>query len=190
MKKVDVLSKLPYWLIGDGTRFLTADSLLSESDCEVKDGKPVDPVTEQPLDRKLTEAHIFDAKLVSSRSNSIDYDFGLIGGKTVTVKRETPRHYHWVMLDLDMDAMLIPSSKSGHHHLYLEHVLDEEQMEKLLTVLVEVGIVNKGVKALQWDVDKELTLRLPWVRKGEDKTLREQMEPTPTPVETDIKPAE
>lgn len=84
-----------------------------------------------------------------------------------------PRHY--VILDLDIEAHLIPSSTEGHSHLVLNHQVPESIMGELLDVLVRAGIVQEGIKKYQWDRDKELTLRLPWVAKGEDMSIAEQI---------------
>jgi hypothetical protein len=76
---------------------------------------------------------------------------------------------HKVILDLDFDAALIPSSTPGHSHLYLDIDLTEDQMEKLVGVLHEVGIIAQG-NVNQWDRFKALFLRLPWIKKSEGAT--------------------
>ena len=71
---------------------------------------------------------------------------------------------HKVILDLDYEASLIPSSTEGHFHLYLDKELNEEQMEKLVDVLEEVGIIATG-NANQWRRSRAMFLRLPWIKK-------------------------
>lgn len=84
---------------------------------------------------------------------------------------------HYPILDLDIPSYYFPSSTNGHAHLYLDIALSEEKMTKLVDVLVECGILNQGIKTMQWERNKELTLRPPWVRKGEEKSLVEQQYP-------------
>lgn len=51
---------------------------------------------------------------------------------------------HAVCLDIDMEAELIPSKTPGHYHLYIEKKLTWENYKKLLEVLAEVEIIEKG----------------------------------------------
>lgn len=76
---------------------------------------------------------------------------------------------HKVILDLDFDAALLPSSTPGHHHLYLDKELTKEQMETLLFALLDAGIIAVG-NMNQWLKFKAQYLRLPWVKKGENAT--------------------
>lgn len=92
----------------------------------------------------------------------------------ISSKVNSPFNNHKPLLDIDFAVVNIPSSTPGHSHLYFDILLDEDDMEKLVNVLVEVGILNKGIKTAQWDVHKELTVRPPWVKKGEEKSLVEQ----------------
>jgi len=96
--------------------------------------------------QKLEDVEIEDALLISSKSEGGNY----------------------VLLDIDFPVQVIPSSSPGKNHLYIDKVLSDEDMDKLLKVLVEVGLVNEGIYDLQWRPSNELTLRLPWVRKGVD----------------------
>lgn len=74
---------------------------------------------------------------------------------------------HRVILDIDFPAALIPSSTPGHFHLYLDKELTEDQMERLVFTLHDVGIIAQGNRN-QWDRFRALFLRLPWVKKNED----------------------
>lgn len=71
---------------------------------------------------------------------------------------------HKVIIDLDFDAALLPSSTPGHHHLYLDKELTAPQMEQLIYCLYEVGIIAQG-NINQWHRFKALFLRLPWIKK-------------------------
>lgn len=54
----------------------------------------------------------------------------------------TSRHYP--VLDIDFGAELVPSKTAGHYHLYLDKELTWSDYERLLDVLGEVGILEKG----------------------------------------------
>lgn len=86
---------------------------------------------------------------------------------------------HWLIADVDVPAVLIPSSTPGHSHLYVKARLSYEALNALLTALSQAGIVDPA-----W-VDASRTrnqpmLRLPWVKKPglEEKHDRE---PEPDP---------
>lgn len=72
--------------------------------------------------------------------------------------------YHNLMLDIDGPAALVPSSTAGHSHLYIEAAMTWENYAKLLDVLADCGIIERGYA----DASKArgfTALRLPWVRK-------------------------
>jgi O-acetyl-ADP-ribose deacetylase (regulator of RNase III) len=72
---------------------------------------------------------------------------------------------HTVMLDLDVAAMLVPSSTAGHSHLYIDVPMMWQDYEQLLILLARVNILESGyVRASQRR--GATALRLPWVRKG------------------------
>lgn len=72
---------------------------------------------------------------------------------------------HAPALDIDLPAWLIPSSTSGHNHLYLDRELTWRQYKRLLKALGRAGILEKGyVKASI--KRKETHLRVPWVDKN------------------------
>ena len=89
------------------------------------------------------------------------------------VYRYSSDDWHMPVIDLDIQATLIPSSSIGHSHLYIDVPMSFENYIKLLTVMVEVGIVQEGyLKAAQ--KRGYGTLRLPWVLK-EGVELDEQV---------------
>src|SRR6478735_2350381 len=69
--------------------------------------------------------------------------------------------YHYPVLDIDMQAVLTPTSTPGHHHLFINKLLTDEQYGKLLNTLVEVGIVQQGILDLQWKQDGMTCARMP-----------------------------
>jgi hypothetical protein len=91
-----------------------------------------------------------------ARANSIT-------SRTVT-SLLAPTAIHKPVLDIDFPATLVESSTPGHHHLYIDKELTWEQYTKLLEVMVEVGLLQRGY------VDAAIargytTVRLPWVKK-------------------------
>lgn len=72
---------------------------------------------------------------------------------------------HRVVLDIDMEAELIPSSTPGHYHLYLDHELSWRQYRRLLVALAEAGIVEEGYVGAS-ERRGFTCVRLPWVKKG------------------------
>jgi hypothetical protein len=90
-------------------------------------------------------------------------DANLISSRIKGTSRHRP------IIDIDFPAMLVPSSTEGHSHLYLDKELTKDQMERLLEVLHEVGIIADG-NLNQWERFKAVFLRLPWVKKSEGAT--------------------
>lgn len=71
---------------------------------------------------------------------------------------------HAPCIDLDIEAVLLPSSSEGHSHLYINHELTWKQYKRLLKVMRDVGLVQDGFyrSALRRGCT---LLRLPHVRK-------------------------
>lgn len=55
--------------------------------------------------------------------------------------------FHAPALDLDIPHQYVPSSTEGHGHLFLDVELTPKQYRKLLDVLLECGIIQKGFHA-------------------------------------------
>lgn len=51
---------------------------------------------------------------------------------------------HKPVLDIDMEARLVPSSTKGHYHLFIDKKLSAKDYRMVLAVLVKVGIVQQG----------------------------------------------
>lgn len=99
-----------------------------------------------PEARNLCE--LDEANLVSSR-----IDDGEHAGK------------HTVAIDLDVPAVLIPSSTPGHSHLYIDVPMTWEQYNGVLEALAGAGILETGYVAA-CKRRKHTSLRLPWIRKA------------------------
>lgn len=73
---------------------------------------------------------------------------------------------HKVVIDVDLPATLLPSSTSGHHHLFIDREIPWEAYVNLLDAFVAAGIVEPGyVEASR--IRGHTAVRLPWVRKGD-----------------------
>ena len=72
---------------------------------------------------------------------------------------------HAPVLDIDYKAMLVPSTTSGHYHLYLDTAMSWRQYKKLLKTLAAVGVIEKGY-AKACIKRKHSAVRAPWVKKN------------------------
>jgi len=83
----------------------------------------------------------------------------------ISSKSRVYDHLHRPMIDLDLDAALVPSSTPGHNHLYINRPIDEKQYERLLFVMRDCGLVQPGVYN-SFKLNQETSLRIPGVSKG------------------------
>jgi hypothetical protein len=74
---------------------------------------------------------------------------------------------HHVLLDLDREAHLIPSSTPGHSHLYVDLGIgaSQEAYFRFLDAAAEIGLIERGY-ANASKCKGGSYLRLPWVKKG------------------------
>lgn len=91
--------------------------------------------------------------------------------------REEPLHK--LIIDIDHEAVLIPSSTPGHYHLYVDLLIMQETYFKLLDALAEALIIEPGYA----EVSKKRghsDVRLPWVHKIDlvEKTISDGGGPT------------
>jgi len=75
---------------------------------------------------------------------------------------------HVVMLDIDHNAILIPSSTPGHHHLIVGIHMPWTDYRDLLETAAEVGLIQRGYADASL-ARGESFLRLPWIRKNMEK---------------------
>lgn len=72
--------------------------------------------------------------------------------------------WHTVMLDLDVPVRLVPSSTTGHWHLYIDVAMPWWRYRRLLRALKTAGIIEPGYYSVSV-ARKHTALRLPWVKK-------------------------
>ncbi len=107
----------------------------------------------------------YDGKLVASRAIPVSDpdEADLITSGIAT--SGSPSSWHTVMLDLDVPAVLVPSTTEGHSHLYIDVPVRWEVYQELLAVLAKAKILESGYVAASRNRGFT-SLRLPWVRKA------------------------
>jgi hypothetical protein len=109
--------------------------------------------------------HVEDADVITSWTGQTEEPKVPAGPNDWSALAHQPETFHRPILDLDMDAHLVPSSSAAHHHLYLDKVLKWSDYVKLLDVLAELGIIEPGYRDAS--IAREFTaVRLPWVAKA------------------------
>lgn len=71
---------------------------------------------------------------------------------------------HYLMIDLDVQSYLVPSTTPGHSHLYIDRDIPWSDLEQLLRALAACGIVEPGYVNASIE-RRSTTLRLPWIKK-------------------------
>lgn len=105
-------------------------------------------------DRVVTD-DIAEAEVVSSKHSSA-FTFGDAGG------------LHDLLIDIDVPAVLVPSSTSDHFHLYVPLACQWADYLAFLKAAARIGLVEDGyVKASE--KRGHTSLRLPWVKKGRER---------------------
>jgi hypothetical protein len=106
--------------------------------------------------------------LVSGSSGDGPAQYAPKDGTPNVVTSLTKDGWHAPVLDLDIPCEYVPSSTPGHGHLYIDRQMTLPQYVKLMEVLVEVGIVEKG---FLYSLEQRgfTCVRLPWVTKPEPK---------------------
>jgi hypothetical protein len=75
---------------------------------------------------------------------------------------------HRVAIDVDLPAKLLPSSTPGHSHLYIDVDIPWDKYKKLLEVLADCDIIERGYARAS--IKRGYTsVRPPWVPKREDE---------------------
>lgn len=78
--------------------------------------------------------------------------------------QKTVKGMHSVMLDIDKKCLLVPSSTSGHFHLYVDTVMPWRKYKRLLRALARADLIEPGYYKASV-ARKGTHLRLPWVKK-------------------------
>jgi hypothetical protein len=134
-----------YLATPDGQRYSTFVAGLRTAVVDFSDDS--EKIETDDVAKVIREAPLAEANSVSSRYIS--------GSKLVL---------HKPLLDIDVPAMLVPSTTPGHHHLYIDVAIAWEDYAELLKLLGRLGILQTGyVRAC---LEREASwLRTPWTRK-------------------------
>lgn len=105
------------------------------------------------------------------KSGSEHGDFGTHPIKTATfaesnvvTSRLRDTDHHKIVLDLDIDAALIPSSTPGHHHLIIDKTMPWSAYEEVLGHLRDAGLIQDGY--YEASINRGATvIRTPWTKK-------------------------
>ncbi len=92
----------------------------------------------------ITTAEITESNVVTSRLKDIDH--------------------HKVVIDLDMDAALIPSSTPGHYHLIIDKTMPWFDYQMLLGSLRDAGLIQEGYYKASIQRGASV-IRTPWTKK-------------------------
>lgn len=91
----------------------------------------------------------------------LDSNVKIVGSKVDSVNNR-----HIVALDIDHEALLIPSTTPGHHHLYINVEMDWDKYAYLLRALAYAGVIEEGYRNAS--MERGYTaLRTPWTKKEE-----------------------
>jgi len=91
----------------------------------------------------------------------------------ITALDEETKRYR-LLLDIDIPVH-IEKSTNGNTHLYIDADMTKKQHDAVLKALSDANVIEPGYAEGSSLTKYGATLRLPWVKKGVDKTLREQM---------------
>lgn len=119
----------------------------------------MDAMTDEQMikfdDGRKPANYLLEAEAIGSRMPALDGEY------------EDDR-CHLVMLDIDYDVFVIPSSTPGHHHLIFNQYVPEKEWKRLIGALARCGLIERGYAKFSL-LRGESFLRLPWIRKGEEK---------------------
>jgi len=88
----------------------------------------------------------------------------LTNSNVVTSQLIDDGNVHYPIIDIDFPIYSVPSSRSGHHHLYIDRPLSWEKYRFLLWALHQCGFIERGY--YEASIKREMTVvRLPWIKK-------------------------
>lgn len=101
------------------------------------------------------------------RSDTTDFDEAQVYSSQL---RDYPDQ-HLIVLDVDVPAVLIPSSTPGHNHLVIapNQSLSWDRYEGLLFELMYCGVIEEGYYRASKD-RRATCVRLPWIKKPSQPT--------------------
>lgn len=74
---------------------------------------------------------------------------------------------HYPVIDIDVPINIVPASRIGHTHLYINHPMPREGLYEILEVLTKWGVVEEGYTRACKNRGYS-AVRLPWIKKREE----------------------
>lgn len=105
-----------------------------------------------------------DGAYIDDREVSTLDDASVVSSLVTDSRDSWMGEMHKVVLDIDHDSELIPSSTPGHFHLYIDREIPRDKYFALLAAMVDAGLIEDGyVEAAK---RRGFTcVRLPWIKK-------------------------
>lgn len=123
----------------------------------------VDYYPSNPLENLLESWEYPDDEKYRKFLDVDDYELGEVN--TITSKvRGYGDNFHKIILDIDHQAWLFPSSQEGHYHLYVDHSVTTRSYMMFLKAAANIGLIEMGY----YQAAKRrgyTSLRLPWIKK-------------------------
>lgn len=102
------------------------------------------------------------------------------------VTSELPDGRHMPVIDIDLECMLVPSTETGHFHLYINKAMEWEKFVAMLEAMQEAGVIGPGY--LRYTKKRGFaTVRYPGVTKHNE---RDRIEAGMTDAEREAREAE
>lgn len=86
---------------------------------------------------------------------------------TSTIGTDPKTSLHYPVIDIDVPINIVPASRIGHSHLYINHPVTQEGLMEILHVLAKHGIVEEGY-AGACEARGYSAVRLPWIKKRQE----------------------
>lgn len=89
------------------------------------------------------------------------------------------RQVHRPTLDLDMPVKVYPSETPGHHHLVIDHPMPWDDYRRLLEVMADVGLLERGYVNASIGRGHTSIATRPWKEARDIRVGQAQHTPTP-----------
>ena len=135
------------------------------------------PFAVAPFIRNLKSYFIEDIddrfEYIANDGDEIEFD------RSNVISTKGKDRYNYLLLDIDDNAEVWPSTTPGHYHIAFKRPLSDEGFNRVVDVLNEVGIIADGNYG-QFKQGGKMYLRTPGVKKGKTKELFEKGKIGPT----------
>lgn len=135
-----------------------------------------DPDWQDPLGRRTISINLENQQLTGAEQDNHFVPVDEADCVTSRTRIQDPEHrgdawLHAPVIDLDLNARLIPSTTPGHFHLYLDRLMSFDDMMMLLRAFAAAGLVEQGYVEVT-ENRRYASVRLPWVSKVSIPELR------------------